>query len=97
MVPYIIWTSILYHLSKLGDSDIIHNKNIKFLGVILDPHLTFKNHMTSKYKKALYNLSLIYMIRNRPAQIVMCSLVLTHLDYSNEILVNSPDEITKQF
>ena len=28
---------------------------------------------------------------------LMCSLVLNHLDYSNAILVNSPDAITKQF
>ena len=33
---------------KAGDSDIINNKNIKFLGVTLDPHLTFKDHITNK-------------------------------------------------
>ena len=33
---------------KVGDSDIINNKNIRFLGVTLDPHLTFKNHITTK-------------------------------------------------
>ena len=27
----------------------------------------------------------------------MCSLVLTHLDYSNAVLVNAPDAITKLF
>ena len=30
-------------------------------------------------------------------KMLMCSLVLTHLDYSNTKLVSSPDTITKQF
>ena len=38
---------------KVGDSDIFNNKNIKFLGVILDPHLTFKDHITNKSKNSL--------------------------------------------
>ena len=50
---------------------------------------------------ALYNLSLICKIRNflitDQLIMLMYSLVLTHLDYSNAILLNSPDAITKQF
>ena len=65
---------------KVGDSDIINNKNIKFLGVILDPHLTFKDHITNISKIALDNLSLIQKIRNLltadQLKMMMCSLVL---------------------
>ena len=39
---------------KVGDSDFINNKNIKFLGEILDPHLIFKDHITKKSKINLY-------------------------------------------
>ena len=84
---------------KVGDSDISNNKNIKFLEVILDPHLTLKDHITKKSNVALNNLLLICKIRNfhtiDQLKILMCSLVLIHLDYSNVILVNSPDAITK--
>ena len=84
---------------KAGDSDIINNKNIKILGVILHPHLTFKDSITKKSEIALYNISLMCKIRNflttDLAQMFLCSLVLTHLDYSKVILVNSPDAITK--
>ena len=73
---------------KLGDSDIINNKNIKkFLGVLLDPCLTFKDHTTSKSEIALYNLVLICNIRNfltkGQLKMLMCSPVLTHFDYFN--------------
>ena len=84
---------------KVIDADIIHNKNIKFLVVILDPHLTFNDYITNKSKIALYNLSLRCKIRNfltaDQLKMLMCSLVLTHLDYSNAVLVNSPDPMTK--
>ena len=67
---------------KVRDSDIISNKNIKFLGVILDPHLTIKDYITNKSKIALYNLSLIHKIRNflttDQLKMLMCSLVLTN-------------------
>ena len=83
---------------KAGDSDIINKKDIKFLGTILDPHLTFKDHIANKSEIALHNLSLIHNIRNLLTEdqlkMLMCSLVLTHLVYSKAILVNSPDAIT---
>ena len=86
---------------QVGDCDIISNKNIKFLRVILVQHLFFKDEITSKSKIALYNLSVIHKIRNfhtvDQLQILMCSLVLTHLDCSNAVLVNSPDLIIKWF
>ena len=85
---------------KVGDSDINKNKNENFLQVLLDQHLTFKDHITNKSKIALYNLSLIDKIRNfltaDQLKMFMCSLVFTHSDYSNSILVNSQDAITKQ-
>ena len=83
---------------KVGNSDIIKNKNIKFQGDILDPHLSFKDYTTNKSKIALYNLSLIRKIRNFVTEdqlkILRCSLVLTHLDYSNAILVNSAGKLS---
>ena len=37
---------------RVGELDIINNKNIKLLGVIMDPHLTFKDDITNKSKLA---------------------------------------------
>ena len=52
-----------------------------FLGVILDPHLTFKTHITNKSKIDLYNISIIHKIRNfltaHQLKMPMCPLVLT--------------------
>ena len=66
---------------KVGDSDIINNKNIKFLGVTLDPHLTFNDHIDNTSQIALYSLSLIPKIRNfftaDQLKMVMCSFVFT--------------------
>ena len=49
---------------KVIDSYIVNNKTIKFLRVILDAHITFKDCITNKSKIALYNLSLIHKIIN---------------------------------
>ena len=40
-------TKNLLHLTKvkIGFSTIEETNNIKFLGIILDKHLTFKNHV----------------------------------------------------
>ena len=48
-----------------------------------------------------YSLLLIHKIGNfltaDQLKRLMCSLVLTHLDYFNAVLINSSDAITKQF
>ena len=87
---------------KAKDSDIINQKKpIKFLGVILDPFPTFKDHITNKSKIALYNLSLMHKIRNfltaDQLKMLMCSLALIHLDYSDAILVNSSDTLVQNY
>ena len=69
---------------KVGDSDIINNKNIKFLGFILDPCLTIKDNISNKSKIDIYNISLIHKMRNfltaDQLKMLMCSLVLLHLN-----------------
>ena len=42
------WDKCTIQCLKVGDSDIISNKNIKFLGGILDPYLNCKYHITKK-------------------------------------------------
>ena len=65
---------------KVRDSDIINNKNIKFLAVILALHLTFKGHISNKSEIALYNLPLICKIRNflTTDQLIMPMFSCTH-------------------
>ena len=57
---------------KFVDSNIINQKNMKFLGVKLDPHITFNDHIIKESEIALYKLSLMCKIEkhsySRPAQ-----------------------------
>ena len=49
---------------KIGNTNIQHSSNIKFLGINLDEKLSFKDHIQNRTKKANYNLKLIRNIRN---------------------------------
>ena len=78
----------------VGDS-IEHSKVIKLLGIHIDKHLSFKHHIGDRCKTAMYNLLRIkYMRRNltqEAAQILVSSLVMSHLDYGNSLLCVLPD------
>ena len=84
------------NLDKIEDSDIIsqkkkkEKKNIKFLGVILHPYLIFKDPITNKSKIDMK------FSHSKPAQNVHV-FSCTHSDYSNAILIDSPNTITKWF
>ena len=67
---------------------------IKFLGTHLDESLYMKTHITNRAKNALYNLYLIKYIRKyitqETAKMLLCSLVLSQLDYLNSVLTDLP-------
>ena len=60
---------------------------IKFLGAYLDESLNMKTHIANRTKNVLCNLYFIKNIRkyitNKTAKMLLCSLVLSQLDYLN--------------
>ena len=68
---------------------------IKYLGVLLDPKLNFKQHITSKCQTAMLNIQQIKNIRHlltqKATEILVLGTVMSHLDYCNSILVGLPD------
>ena len=66
---------------------------IKFLDAYLDESLNMKTHIANRTKNALYNLYLIENIRKyitqETAKMLLCSLVLSQLDYLNSVLTDT--------
>ena len=81
-------------ISVCGDS-IECSDVIKLLGAHIDQHLSFKHHIRVKCKTAMYNLLRIKHIRKyltqKAAQILISSLVMSHLDYANSLLYGLPN------
>jgi len=71
--------------------DIIQREpTIRYLGAFLDESLSFKKHVSMKCRSAMLNYFRIKSIRKyltrQSAEILIVSLVLSHLDYCNLIL-----------
>ena len=67
---------------------------IRYLGVHLDEVLSMKDHINKKCRIALLNLYKIRNIRSmltdEACKVLMCALVLSHLDYCNSVLYGLP-------
>jgi hypothetical protein len=75
---------------------VTQNKSkIKFLGVWFDETMKFEKHVTSKYKLAAMNIHYIKSLRKHltidSAKQMASAMVISHLDYSNGVLVGLPD------
>ena len=72
------------------DAIISRANNIRFLGSWLDAMLNFESHVTKKIAIARSNLVKISRIRpylnTKACEIVIISLVISHIDYCNSIL-----------
>ena len=70
---------------KIGDESIQENKEIKFLGVIIDNKLNFSPHFNKVYDKVKKGLNGLIMVKNQLSQTaklkVYHSLIHSHLDY----------------
>ena len=75
---------------EIGNTKIHQSSKIKFLGVLLGDKLNLKDHIQNRSKKASYNLRLSSNIRKYinidTTKILLCTLVLSRLDYVNSIL-----------
>ena len=65
-------------------------KCIRYLGVFLDETLSFKDHIKKKCNTAMYNYFKIKSVRKylskEATEILVLSLVVSHLDYCNVVL-----------
>ena len=84
-----------------GDTTVRSSKMIKFLGVLLDETLSFKQHVAACAKSALYGIHLIKNVRKyltmATTKMLMCTLVLSQLDCINSILTNTSLTTTKPY
>ena len=84
-----LWINTLDSIG-IGNTKIHQSSKMKFLGVFLDEKLSFKDHIQNRSKKANYNLRLITNIQKYididTMKMLLCTLVLSQLDYVNSIL-----------
>ena len=80
---------------RVGADRVERMARVKLLGVLLDEHLSFEYHIMQKCKNAMLS---IYKIRNlrrylsiKACQVLIHSLVFSHLDYCNSLLYGLPE------
>ena len=84
---------LLYSLTSVdvAGSTIPLAGHIKILGVTLDKHLTFEDHVTAVCKSAYYHIRAMRHIRpaitKDMAKSIACALVGSRLDYANSVLL----------
>ena len=87
------------HLNSISVSQDIEysSENIRYLGAWLDNNLNFKCHVQKKCSTAMWNIHKIHQIREfidaDTCNILCCALVLSHLEYSNGILINATNTV----
>ena len=73
---------------------------IRCLGAWMDKHLSLRHHVKVKCKAAMFNLIRIKRLRSYLTEsmcnILVMSLVMSHIDYANSILMKLPDCVLGQ-
>ena len=82
---------------RVGEDRVDRTAKVKLLGVWLDEHLSYEHHILQKCKNAMLS---IYKIRNlrrylslEACQVLIHSLVFSHLDYCNSLLFGLPESV----
>ena len=79
---------------RVGDDVVKGSETIKFLGIILDKELNVGKFIDAKARTAHFNIEKLNRISKYLTEddikMLMCSIVLSHLDYGNATLVNLP-------
>ena len=84
------------YLSEIRvENDVVKgSETVRFLGIILNKELDMKKFMAAKARTAYFNIQKVKKIRKYltedETKMLICSMVLSHLDYGNSILVNLP-------
>ena len=86
---------------EIGKTKIHQTSKIKFLAVHIDEQLNLKDHIQNRARKANYNLMLICnickYINIDTTKMLLCTLVLSQLDYVNSILSRAPTTTVKPY
>ena len=81
-------------------SSISFGDHFRTLGVVIDKHLSFDQHMASVCRSEYYHLKSIRQIRNMltedDANTLACAFVHSKLDYGNALLYNTSNENLKK-
>ena len=79
---------------------IICEKNVKFLGIILDEHLTFEDHCNSVANKMSRNTGILNRVKKTlpspSLQLIFNSLIFSHYSYGLEVWGASPSKSFKR-
>ena len=79
---------------RVCDDVVYQSEIICFLGAWINRTLSFKHHIKQKCKSAMFNLFRICSIRQyltqEPTQVLVSSLVMSHIDYANSLLMGLP-------
>ena len=85
----------------LNDADIPRSPVVKCLGTHIDKNLKFTHHVNIKCRTAVFNYNKIKSIRKYltkdTCHTLVLSLVMSHLDYCNSVLVGAPDVLIAKF
>ena len=86
---------------RVGNSNVERTSCVGLLGMQLDEHLTFKDHIAKKSRAASYAMfSLLklrhYLSRESCLQIAN-ALVFSHMDYGNDLFINLPASTLRPF
>ena len=99
------WSRIQLMKSRANSITVLNDKIdktvlIKYLGVWLDEHLLFHEHVKVTSKIAILNIFRLMHIRrfvdNKTMEILVYSLVISQLDYTNSILFGISDYVLKK-
>ena len=78
---------------KIGNDKIEKVPHMKYLGVILDDHLTFDEHISQVHTRSSQNLGILRRSREyldtNTSMTLYKSLVLPHLDYCDLVYMNT--------
>ena len=81
------------------NNNVVRSKVVQYLGAWYDENMNFNHHFIIKCKVAALHLRKIRLIQkfiNREScEILVCSLVLSHLDYGNSLLQGCTDIVLK--
>ena len=81
---------------RIGNESIEKVSTFKYLGLVMDEHLSFEMHIDKLYNKTYSKIGVIKKVRNcldnKLALTLYKSLVLPHIDYCDVVYVSATKE-----
>ena len=84
---------------KISNVNIDFVHKYKYLGVILDPHLTFNKHLNNIIKITAHKINLLAKVRqyltDTASITIYKTMILPYFNYGDILFLNSPKKITR--